>query len=188
MILINIVKWNGRKKAKMSDNEYDIQLRNIELDDARILMELNNNIEISSYVVGTPNIVTYDQQLKWMDSVKFEKNTVRWMITWNNITVGTIILSNIDKNNCVGNMNIKILPLYHGKGIAQKALKIACTQVFKQYEIYCITAHVLEYNLKSQKLFERVGFKKEGTLRGRVLKEGKRCNLIAYSLLKTEWL
>ena len=171
----------------MSDSENIVQLRNIDRDDAKVLMELNNSLEISRFVVVTPKAVTYNQQLDWMDNIKHEKNTIRWMITWNDITVGTIILSNIDKINCVGNMNIKLLPLYHGKGIAQKALSKACILAFEQYDLYCLTAHILEYNHNSQRLFERVGFKQEGILRGRVLKEGKRYNLISYSLIEPEW-
>ena len=46
---------------------------------------------------------------------------------------------------------------------------------------------ILDYNLPSQRLAERCGFPKEGILRSRILKNGKRHDLFSYSLLKEEF-
>ena len=50
----------------------------------------------------------------------------------------------------------------------------------------CIYSHILEYNIASQRLHEKIGFKKEGVLRERVYKNGKYHNLIVWSILKGE--
>lgn len=175
------------KIAVMRSVSNSILLRPIKMEDAEVLMELNNNLTVSKYVVGNPVIVDLSQQLKWMNNLEKEKNTKRWMVIYNETPVGTIILSNIDLINLVGNMNIKLLPESQGRGIAKIALKEACKLAFEEVGLYCVTANVLEYNIKSQRLFETLGFHKDGVLRSRVVKYGKRYDLISYSLLKDDY-
>lgn len=127
-----------------------VHLRAINIKDAEILMELNNNEEIAKYVVGNPSIVNMEQQLKWMTAIEKKKNTKRWMIDFDEQTVGTIILSSIDMNNYVGNMNIKLLPRFQGQGIAKKALIEACNIAFGEMNLDCLTANILLFNEKSK--------------------------------------
>lgn len=173
------------QKERMESNN-SILLKPISVEDAEVLMELNNSSEVAKYVVGNPVIVNLEQQLKWMNHLTTEKNTKRWMIICDGVSVGTIILSNIDLKNLVGNMNIKLLPTSQGKGIAKVALKEACKVAFDEVGLYCLTANILEYNIKSQRLFETLGFRKDGVLRSRVIKDKKRYDLITYSLLKND--
>lgn len=170
----------------MNKKESKIQLRSICLDDAFMLIELNNNESISNFVVGNPKIVDLEQQLRWMAEVKHETNTIRWIIDFDGEAVGTVILSSIDQSNATGNMNIKLLPSHQGRGIAKKALRMACDIAFDELNLFCLTANILSYNIASQMLFQKVGFHKDGILRSRVVKKGKRYDLITMSLLKTE--
>ena len=161
-------------------------LREIKMIDANVLMELNNNDEIVKYVVGNPKKVSMIEQVKWMDNLKNEKNTYRWIIEYKGFAVGTIIVNHIDIFNRVGNINIKILPQFQGKGIGRYSLMKACDFAFDTLNLFCLTANILEYNEKSKLLFLKLGFNKEGVLRSRVIKNGVRCDLITLSLLKTE--
>lgn len=168
------------------NNELNVSLRPLCKEDASVLMELNNNKSIADFVVGNPQIVNMEQQLAWMSKVENEINTKRWMIDYAGIAVGTVILSSIDYSNSTGNMNIKLLPQYHGRGIAKKALIQACNIAFDELNLFCLTANILSYNVASYMLFQKVGFNKDGILRSRVIKNGKRCDLITLSYLKTE--
>ena len=127
-----------------------------------------------------------EQQLLWMEKLEHEVSTVRWMIDYYDRAVGTVIISSIDFNNATGTMNIKLLPEYQGKGIAKKALMMACDRAFDQLNLFCLTANILPYNNASYMLFQKVGFRREGVLRSRVVKNGERHDLITLSLLKTE--
>lgn len=167
-------------------NELGIKLRSICNDDAIVLMELNNSKLIADFVVGNPEIVNIEQQLNWIEKTKHETNTKRWMIDFEGKAVGTIILSSIDYYNLVGNMNIKILSDFQGKGIAKRALLMACDIAFDELELFCLTANVLSFNSKSRMLFLRAGFHEDGVLRSRIIKNGQRHDLISFSLLKSE--
>ena len=164
----------------------NIELRPINRNDATVLMELNNCNEISSCVVGTPEIVSLEQQLKWMENLKNETNTVRWMIIFNGKAVGTIFVSSIDRINSVGNMNIKLLSAYQGQGIAKKAMLQACNLAFDELKLFCLTANILPYNAASCGLFKSIGFHQDGILRSRVVKNGRRFDLLTFSYLRTE--
>ena len=155
-----------------------IKLRSICMDDAVVLMELNNSKEVADFVVGNPQKVNLEQQLKWMTNIEHETATRRWMIEYEEQPVGTIILSSVDHINAVANMNIKLLPMYQGKGIARNALCQACDIAFDELHLFCLTANILSYNMRSIALFRKVGFHEDGILRSRVIKNGMRHDLI----------
>lgn len=164
----------------------DIQLHPIQNEDAQVLMELNNSREIAQYVVGNPTVVNIEQQLNWIRKTADEKNTKRWMIYADGQPVGTIFISSIDIANGVGNVNIKLLPNYQGKGIAKQAVTLLRDIAFDELDLYCLTAKILPYNIKSIMLFVKSGFHVDGLLRKQVVKNGGRYDLLALSLLKEE--
>lgn len=169
-------------------NDSKISIRDIQMDDACVLMKMNNNHQISKYVVGSPKRVNLDQQMKWMEQSKNEKNTKRFMVDYEQHPVGTIIISDINASNGTANMNVKLLPESWGKGIGTSSIKLALDYCFLEMKLECVTAHVLSYNSASLALFKKAGFVKEGILRSRILKDGDRCDLISFSILKKEYL
>lgn len=58
---------------------------------------------------------------------------------------------------------------------------------FNQRNLHRIEAIVLDDNIGSQKLHEKLGYKKEGLLRQSVYKDGLYKNQIVYALLKEEY-
>lgn len=170
----------------IKNKDSSVRLRWIERKDAAVLQELNNNEEIAKCVVGNPKKVSLEEQLLWIDTLSKEKNTVRMMIEYKNSIAGTVIISNIDVENAKGNLAIKILPEFQGKGIGTEVLSLVCKYAFVDMGLYCLTAHILSDNIVSLRLFEKVGFLKEGVLRSRVVKEEKRKDLISLSYLKSD--
>lgn len=165
-----------------------LNLRDISLKDAVLLMELNNNKNIAKFVVGNPTTVTLEEEKLWIDNQKNINDTIRKIIEYDDVSVGTVIFSDIDLINKVANINIKILPEYQGKGLGKISISRACYVAFNELNLYCLTAHILDYNTCSQNLFESIGFNREGILRKRVIKNKKRYNLIVYSLLVEDYL
>lgn len=164
----------------------DIVLRNINENDAKLLMDMNNEPYVAKYVVGNPKHVTLEEQIKWIKNLVNEKNTIRFIIEYQSKSVGTIIVSGVDQFNKVCNLNIKLHIHAIGQGIGTKSIQAAVTYCFKELEMDCIIAHILSYNFVSQKAFLKCGFKSEGVLRSRVIKNGVRQDLISFSILKDE--
>ena len=174
-------------KHLLKNEEYLIVLRDIEEKDAAFLMELNNDKDISKYVVGNPKIVTIQEQIKWMEQVKAEINTKRFIVEYKALPVGTVILSNIDDINLTANINIKMKKDAQGKGVGKQSVKLIVKYCFESLGLYCLTARVLCYNIASIALFNSCGFKKEGVLRSRVIKGNERYDIISFSLTRNDY-
>ncbi len=175
------------KKIEIQSKDGKTSIRSIRNSDAATLMEMNNDTQIAKFVIGTPKKVTLEEQRLWMDSIKNEKSTIRFMVDYKEKPVGTIIISNISENNLSANMNIKLLETARGKGIGTESIRLALKYCFEEMNLWCITAHVLSYNKNSLALFKKTGFTNEGVLRSRVIKDGNRYDLVSFSILKSDY-
>jgi RimJ/RimL family protein N-acetyltransferase len=74
-----------------------------------------------------------------------------------------------------------------GKGIAKRALIIGLDYAFTVTNLQKICAEVYGFNERSQKLFEGLGFQKEGVLRSHEVHNGARQDMHLYGILKHEF-
>lgn len=163
-----------------------IELRAIEKKDAALLLEMINDPEMEATVVGWSYPVSEEQQLEWINNIQSDKN-IRFAIDAGKGIVGTAIISSLDHKNRTANLNIKLSKSERGKGYASHAIRLMTDYCFKELNLNCITANVIEDNISSRTLFQKIGFIEDGILRERVYKSGVYKNIVAYSLLKSEW-
>lgn len=168
----------------------NITLRAIEQDDNSLLKELINDPEIESMVVGWSYPVSTEQQANWISNQANDNKNARFIIDVDNIGgVGVVSLSGLDFKNRTATVNIKLKKddRIRNKGIGYKSISMLIDYAFNQLNMNCLIANILQYNLASQKLFEKCGFVLEGTLRSRVYKNGDYHNLLSYSLLRSDY-
>jgi len=77
---------------------------------------------------------------------------------------------------------------YQGKGIATEAARRSLIFLFNDLKAYKVIVITRDSNIRSCKLAERLGFRKEGHLRECGVEKGKRYGLIHYGMLKNEFL
>ena len=80
-----------------------------------------------------------------------------------------------------------LIPNERGKGYCTEAAKIMVDYLFLTKEAPCIQTSTDVKNIASQKVLEKVGFKKEGTMRKRFYSRGKWQDVILFSILREEW-
>lgn len=80
-----------------------------------------------------------------------------------------------------------IIPSERGKGYCTEAVKIMVDYLFLSKDIVRIQARTNQQNMASQKVLEKAGFKKEGTMRKSSFSRGKWIDMLVYSILKEEW-
>ena len=165
-------------------------LRAIEKKDAPLLLNLMNDPETEKMLGGCSFPVSLEEQERWILGQIGRKDVLRCIIAEKNnddTGLGTVILSDIDEKNGVAQVHIKMDNVNgRGKGYGSDALKSLVTYAFREMRLNCIYAEVLEYNIPSQKLFHKCGFRKEGELRARVFKGGKYINVFLYSILSED--
>lgn len=92
-----------------------------------------------------------DQQMRWMIEDK------------DNAVIGCVDLYDFDPKNQRVGLGILIDDPYRGKGLGQDALKVVVQFCFDKAEVRTIHAEILENNPSSHRLFEAIGFERNGT-------------------------
>ncbi|MBH1939406.1 GNAT family N-acetyltransferase [Mobilitalea sibirica] len=162
-----------------------VYLRAIELSDKEILKGFMNDSEIEYCLGGWSFPISDYHQEEWIMSLKPSEHTLRCMIVEKEeeITIGTVVLTNIDYKNGTAEIHIKIKKDFCGKGYGTDTVKTLTAYAFQELRLQCIYAFINAYNRASQKLFERMGFLREGVLRNRIYKKGSYHDLYVYSIL-----
>lgn len=80
-----------------------------------------------------------------------------------------------------------LMPSERRKGYCTEAVDIMVDYLFLSKDIVRIQAHTDVRNVASQKLLEKVGFKKEGTVRKSIFIRGEWRDCYLFSILREEW-
>lgn len=80
-----------------------------------------------------------------------------------------------------------LIPTERGKGYGTEAAQILVDFLFLTKEIPCIQATAHIKNIASQRVLEKVGFKREGTIRKRFYIRGEWPDQLLFSILREEW-
>jgi len=80
-----------------------------------------------------------------------------------------------------------LVPSERGKGYCTEAAKIMVDYLFLSKEAMRIQAQTDPRNVASQKVLEKVGFKREGTVRKNFFMRGEWRDAYLYSILREEW-
>ena len=74
-----------------------------------------------------------------------------------------------------------------GKGIGHEALRLALDFAFREVNLHRVQLTVFEYNQRAIALYEKTGFRREGTFREFLQRDGQRYDMHLYGLLRAEW-
>lgn len=130
-----------------------------------------------------------DKTLVWFRTVMDRTDRADYTITYGGEPVGLIGLLNIDRKNrkaeyyiCIGERQ------YKRKGIAYTATKILLDYAYNELSLNKIYLYTEIDNISAQKLFEKVGFKKEGLLREDLIYNGRKIDRYVYGLLVQDYI
>jgi RimJ/RimL family protein N-acetyltransferase len=80
-----------------------------------------------------------------------------------------------------------LVPSERRKGYCTEAAQLMVDYLFLSKDIARIQATTHTKNVASQKVLEKVGFKREGTLRKLALIRGEKTDMFIFSILREEW-
>lgn len=75
---------------------------------------------------------------------------------------------------------------YWGKGIMTQVVQRLCRLAFDEYRLQRIYARVFAINPTSARVLQKVGFRKEGTLRNHFFRDGRCMDMLFFGLLREE--
>ena len=110
-----------------------------------------------------------------------------YLITLDDINIGYFRITNHSHQNKNLYLGADLLKEYRGKGLAKQAYLKFIPYLFNLYDLHKINLEVLETNFNALKLYESLGFVKEGIKREEVYKHNKWVDSIIMSLLKKDY-
>ena len=160
-----------------------MNLRVVEKEDLPLLVEWFNSIEFA----GRYNPLDV-QESKVDFEERYEKlgSEKAWflIVKKDGSRVGFLGLSVVGMYWEIGYV---LIPSERGKGYCTEAVQLAVDYLFLSKDIVRIQAGTDPENIASQKVLEKAGFKREGTIRKGIFAWGNWADLYLYSILREEW-
>jgi RimJ/RimL family protein N-acetyltransferase len=97
------------------------------------------------------------------------------------------IAMRVDEQNATGNLGYWCVPEARGRGVVTRALRLLCRYGFDELGLGRLELITDPDNHASQRVAEKVGFRREGVLRSHLLHpDGRRRDSVMFSLLPGE--
>ena len=153
-----------------------IYLRGVEIDDLNFIEKIENNPE-NWLISGTLIPFSRKSLEEYILSIRNLANDKqsRWIICTNDsdISIGAIDLFEYEQTHRRAGMGIIIEKEYRMGGLASEAISLLNDYAFSFLNLTQLWANILDDNLASQGLFEKMGFIRTATKKRWFLKDGK---------------
>jgi RimJ/RimL family protein N-acetyltransferase len=100
---------------------------------------------------------------------------------------GSLTLHSLDWKNRRGELGFWIVPSARRRGLARAAVRLALRWTFRDLDLERVELTTTPENDAVARLAGRLGFTREGLLRGRNLERGRRVDVVVFGLLRDEW-
>jgi RimJ/RimL family protein N-acetyltransferase len=166
-----------------------VTLRPLEFDDIDTIHDWESDIELNMYGGWSPKRGRaafrhrYERRLTEPESALY-----MFGIETNERLVGYVQLGLIDTINRHAMVGILVgVKEVWGRGIGSTALRILMDYAFTARALERIYAEVYTFNIRSQRLFEGLGFQQEGILRQHEFHNGSLRDMYIFGMLKSEF-
>lgn len=166
----------------------NIYLRPHEMRDKDIILAGIHEPE-GNKLTGTHGTFTMPQIEAYITNNSKNDERLGWVICLvDDTVVGEIVINEIDQNNRSANIRIALFNTqYFGKGYGTEAMRLAIHYGFKTLNLHRIELTVFDFNPRAIHVYEKLGFKLEGTMRDTLHWEGKYHSEHIMSILEKEW-
>ncbi len=168
-----------------------LYLREITITDLNRMYAILSREDVTKYY-GFDALKNNSQVLELIHYYKemyINKKGIRWgiMEKATNQLIGSGGFHAYSEQNKRAEMGYEFHPDSWRKGYATEVAKLLLTYGFNTLQLNRIGAIVYPENLPSQKVLEKLGFTKEGLLRGYLIQGVTPHDTFVYSMLRNEW-
>jgi len=169
-----------------------IKLRDLMLADKEGYFKMMSDPEVTKYLSDEdiPNsLEETENEIKFWGGLFYRKQSVFWTIadSATNQFMGTIGFNNWNNINRRAEVSYDLMREHWRKGIMTRVLNNIVIFGFKNMNLYRIEARTMLGNEPSQRLLEKIGFKKEGTMRGYRVIRKEPVDVYIYSLIRPDF-
>ncbi len=169
----------------------DIYLRALEPDDYIVINKWRNDEKLTKFLSANHFFVSKEREKQWAISKSVDDSHNLYLgiglKKTPDVLVGYCAINNIDLRNRQATWGATLIGSeYLGNGYGVQSAKLMLKYLFDQYPIHkCNTSCLLQHP-RTVRMFEELGFKKDGVLRDELYKDGKFWDVVLFSLLRTE--
>lgn len=125
---------------------------------------------------------------RWFETVKDRTDRYDAVIEADGQACGLTGLLNIDRKTGKAELYISLgEPALGGRGIAAEACRLLLAEAFAERGLNRVYLYTETGNLRAQRLFERLGFRREGCLREDILSHGTPADRYVYGMLRRDF-
>lgn len=171
---------------------YRLKLVQIDADHTKSYFEMMSQDEVTKYY-GMESLKNMEDAAKIVASFQQtyeDEKGIRWgiMLNASEKLVGTVGLNNLSMWSKKAEIGFELHPSYWHQGIAAEAVEEILRYSFMELGLYRIGAVTYPQNEPSIRLLEKLGFQKEGWLRGYIFQRNESHDALIFSLLRPEWV
>lgn len=164
-----------------------VTLRSLEDDDSEMLRGWRNDPELSQYACNAIPISQIEQRT-WYDGYAKNKTYQVFIIEDEaKDPIGYCLVKNLDHLNRNAEIGGYLIPKVQGKGYGKDVFKTLMKYCFKELNMHRVYLQVFAFNTRAVQLYEKLGFKIEGTFRDAFFKQGRYQDLVQMSILEAEF-
>ncbi len=167
------------------------RLRELESKDLPIINGWRNDPEVISLLGAPFRYINLATEKEWFEGyMKKRGNSVRCAICEeeNDEILGLISLMSIDRLNQSGQLHIMIGDAKNrGRGLGTFAIKSMLHHAFYNMNLHRVELLVISSNAGAIRLYEKLGFVREGVMRKARFKNGVFEDMLMYSMLRDEF-
>lgn len=165
----------------------EASLRTIEEEDIEFLRDGVNHPEVRAYI-GNRRPQNFEDEQEFFEEQVCGGETVDLLISNEGERLGIIsLMPQGDEAEKLAEIGIWIHPEHQGKGYGAEASRLLVEYAFNELNYHKLYARVSGDNQASQKVWEKLGFNKEGVLRDHTFMQGEYKNVVYYGVVEGEW-
>jgi len=167
-----------------------VVLRPFEPHDIEHLYSFRNDWQVKQYLGGFSSGYSRPNLKEWIRFHQNRDDEVLWAIATKkgDRCIGHVGLYKIDSRVRKGEFAIIIGDVnWWGKGVGRSATVAMLDWGFHQLNLHKISLSVLASNKKAIRLYQHLGFRREGTLRDEQFRDRAYHDVVLMSLLDREW-
>ena len=166
----------------------NLRLRQLELKDAKGMLEWMKDRELSALFRFDSDKITYESIKDFIESSKTDNRNKHFAIADNDDEyLGTISLKNIDNINKNAEYAISLRKCAIGKDVAKWATNAILNVAFIELDLHKVYLNVLNDNLRAIKFYEKIGFIYEGEFIDHLRIRDKWVSLKFYRIIRCEY-
>lgn len=170
----------------------DVKLRDLMLADRQDYFDMMNDEEVAKFQSDedVPNsLEEAENEIKFWGGLFYRKQSIFWAIadSKTDVFMGNIGFNSWNVTNRRAEISYDLMKVYRRKGIMTKCLTNTLIFGFKNMNLFRIEARTMPDNEPSQKILEKVGFKKEGIQRGYRMIRSEPADIVLYGITRDDY-